>query len=60
MRKTAIVTGAAEGIGKAIALRLANDGCNIVLNDLLPKLVALNKFAAELNASDGSVWRPSR
>lgn len=30
--KTAIVTGAAKGIGKAIALAFAKEGCNIVLN----------------------------
>lgn len=30
--KTVIVTGAAKGIGKAIALRFAQEGCNIVLN----------------------------
>ena len=30
--KTAIVTGAARGIGKAIALKLAKEGANIVLN----------------------------
>lgn len=31
-RKTAIITGAARGIGRAIALRFAQSGCNIVLN----------------------------
>lgn len=30
--KTAIVTGAAKGIGRAIALKLASNGANIVLN----------------------------
>ena len=30
--KTAIVTGAAKGIGKAIAIAFAKEGCNIVLN----------------------------
>ena len=30
--KTAIVTGAAKGIGRAIAIALAKRGCNIVLN----------------------------
>lgn len=32
--KTAIVTGGAQGIGKAIALRLAKDGANIGILDL--------------------------
>lgn len=30
--KTAVVTGGAKGIGKAIALAFAEEGCNIVLN----------------------------
>ena len=32
--KTAIVTGSARGLGKAIALKLASLGANIVLNDV--------------------------
>lgn len=32
--KTAIVTGGAQGIGKAIAMRLATDGANIAILDL--------------------------
>lgn len=30
--KTVIVTGAAKGIGRSIALKFADEGCNIVLN----------------------------
>ncbi len=30
--KTAVVTGASRGIGRAIALKLANEGANIVIN----------------------------
>src|SRR4051812_1161980 len=32
--RTAIVTGAAGGIGRAIALSLANRGCNLALADI--------------------------
>lgn len=32
--KVALVTGAAQGIGRAIALRLAEEGCTIVVADL--------------------------
>ena len=33
--KTAIVTGAARGIGKAVAIRFAKEGCNIAFTDLV-------------------------
>ena len=32
--KTAIVTGAGQGIGKAVALRLAEEGANMVVADI--------------------------
>ena len=32
--KIAIVTGAGRGIGQAIALKLASEGANVVINDL--------------------------
>lgn len=35
--KVAIVTGAGEGIGKAIALRLAQDGANIAVAEINPE-----------------------
>ncbi len=33
--KTALITGAARGIGKAIALKFAQEGCNIAFTDLV-------------------------
>ena len=32
--KTALVTGAARGIGKAIALKFASEGANVAFTDL--------------------------
>ena len=34
--KVAIITGAGRGLGRGIALRLAEDGCNIVASDVVP------------------------
>ena len=45
--KTAIVTGGAQGIGKAIALRLARDGANIGILDI--KKDEAEKTASEIN-----------
>ena len=33
--KTALVTGAARGIGKAVAMKFASEGANIAFTDLV-------------------------
>ncbi|KAJ7220665.1 hypothetical protein GGX14DRAFT_559452 [Mycena pura] len=45
---TAIVTGAAQGIGRAIALRLADDGFDVAVNDISAKLEQLETLVAEI------------
>lgn len=51
--RTAIVTGAAAGIGRAIALRLAQDGLSVVVNDLSANRDALEALKAEIEAKGG-------
>ncbi len=48
MSKVAFITGAAQGIGKAIALRLANDGFDIALNDIPAKEKELNAVQQQI------------
>jgi 3-oxoacyl-[acyl-carrier protein] reductase len=48
-RQTAVITGAARGIGKAIAQRLAREGMNIVISDIMHEEAA--KTAAEIEKS---------
>ena len=47
--KTALITGAARGIGKAIALKFAAEGANIAFTDL-----AVNEETEDRGSGEGS------
>lgn len=57
-RRVALVTGAAQGLGRAIALRLAKEGHHVGLNDLPSKLGILEDVAnlAEKNGVRAAVF----
>ncbi|CAF2895143.1 unnamed protein product [Rotaria sp. Silwood2] len=48
MIRAALVTGAARGIGRAIALRLAKDGFNVAVNDIEASSSDLQKVQQEI------------
>ncbi|KZT19772.1 NAD(P)-binding protein [Neolentinus lepideus HHB14362 ss-1] len=52
-KRIAIVTGAAQGLGRAIALRLARDGLNVAISDLSSKRSALEALSEDIRASGG-------
>ena len=48
--RVAIITGAAQGIGYAIAQQLAKDGIDIAINDLPAKSERIDAVVAEIRA----------
>ncbi|KAF8877169.1 NAD(P)-binding protein [Infundibulicybe gibba] len=48
LSRVAVVTGAARGMGRAIALRLATDGFDVAVNDLPSGKEGLETLAAEI------------
>lgn len=57
--RNAIVTGAANGIGRAIALRLAEDGLNVAVNDIEANRHELEAVRSEIKKLDATVsWLP--
>ncbi|KAH7915523.1 NAD(P)-binding protein [Hygrophoropsis aurantiaca] len=56
----ALITGAGQGIGRAIALRLASDGFDIALSDIHTNLTKLEAVAAEIRSESGDKGRITR
>ncbi len=50
--RTAIVTGAGSGLGRATAIRLASEGARVACLDVMPS--AATETAAAINAADGA------
>ena len=50
--KTAIVSGAGRGIGRSVAIKLAAEGANVVVNDLDPD--PAEQVVAEITAAGGT------
>ncbi|RSM19155.1 hypothetical protein CDV31_002076 [Fusarium ambrosium] len=46
--RTVIVTGSARGIGKAIALRLAEDGYDVCINDIQANKAGIDEVVSEI------------
>lgn len=46
--RVAIVTGAAQGIGRTIALKLADEGLDVGVNDLLSNSEKVSKVVEEI------------
>lgn len=54
-RRIAIITGAAQGIGESIALRLADDGLDLGINDIPSKSSQLDAVAEILRGKGARV-----
>ena len=52
--KTVLLTGAAAGIGRELAIQLAQEGCHLYLVDVDQD--GLNQLRQQLEVSTGRIW----
>src|SRR3989344_2678433 len=48
--KNALITGSARGLGKEMAMVLAKEGCNVIINDIEPMKEEALKTVSEITA----------
>ena len=53
LRRIAVVTGAAQGIGRTVAIRLARDGLSVAVADLPSKRQQLDDVVSEIKNTQG-------
>ena len=58
--RSAIITGGAQGMGEAIALRLAQEGVNVVVFDVKGKEAQLEGVVKQAEAKGSKVKRSER
>lgn len=54
--KLALVTGASQGIGRAIAVALAEAGAAVIVSDVAPKAVGVSAVCDEIRSSGGVAY----
>ena len=53
---SALITGGSQGIGRRIALEMANEGADVVINDLSTQKEKANKVAQYIETLDRETW----
>jgi meso-butanediol dehydrogenase/(S,S)-butanediol dehydrogenase/diacetyl reductase len=51
--RNAVIIGSGRGIGRAFAIRLAADGCNVVVNDFPTNQASLDSLVSEISSASG-------